>query len=65
MVIGYCFEDTGALETARGKLPVEGVVGIHGGLNKAADRKNVPLKRKILIENPAADKSVSKEDLEI
>jgi len=63
-VIGYCFGGTGALEAARGDLPVEGIVSIHGGLSKAADRNNIPLKTKILIEHPADDKSVSKEDLE-
>lgn len=63
-VIGYCFGGTGALEAARAGLQVEGVVSIHGGLGKAAERANVPLETKILIEHPAADKSVSKEDLE-
>lgn len=63
-VIGYCFGGTGALEATRGNLPVEGVVSIHGGLSKASDRENVPLKTKILIEHPATDKSVSREDLE-
>ena len=43
-VIGYCFGGTGALEAARGQLPVVGVVSIHGGLAKAADRKNIALK---------------------
>lgn len=63
-VIGYCFGGSGALEAARGDLPVEGVISIHGGLSKASDRENIPLKTKILIEHPAADKSVSQEDLE-
>lgn len=60
-VIGYCFGGTGALEAARGNLPVEGVISIHGGLGKAANRPNVPLQTKILIENPADDKGVTKE----
>lgn len=63
-VIGYCFGGTGALEAARGNLPVEGVVSIHGGLSKVPDRENVPIKTKVLIEHPAADKSVTQEDLE-
>lgn len=62
-VIGYCFGGTGALEAARGQLPVVGVVSIHGGLAKATDRKNIALKSKILIEHPANDESVKPEDM--
>lgn len=62
-VIGYCFGGTGALEAARGQLPVKGVVSIHGGLAKAADRTNAPLNLSMLIENPADDGSVKPEDL--
>ncbi len=61
-VIGYCFGGTGALEAARGGLPVAGVVCIHGSLAKASDRLNTPIKTKILVEHPADDASVSKED---
>src|SRR5690606_26303412 len=61
-VIGYCFGGTGALEAARGGLEVEGVVCIHGGLAKAADRKNVEIKSKVLVEHPADDASVKAED---
>lgn len=62
-VIGYCFGGSGALETARAGLPVAGVVSIHGGLSKAADRKNVPITTKVLVENPADDESVKPEDI--
>ena len=62
-VIGYCFGGTGALEAARGQLPVVGVVSIHGGLAKAADRKNIALKSKVLIEHPANDESVKPDDM--
>lgn len=62
-VIGYCFGGTGALETARAGLPVAGVVSIHGGLAKGIDRLNVPIKTKVLVENPADDESVKPEDL--
>ncbi len=61
-VIGYCFGGTGALETARAGLPVQGVVCIHGGLAKANDRPNGLIQTKILVEHPAADKSVSQAD---
>lgn len=58
-VIGYCFGGTGALEAARAKLPVKGVVSIHGGLGKDSSRPNGPLPVKILIENPAEDQGVT------
>jgi dienelactone hydrolase len=63
-VIGYCFGGTGALETARAGFDVAGVVSIHGGLAKAAERANGPIKTKVLVENPADDKSVTKEAYE-
>lgn len=62
-VIGYCFGGTGALEAARAGFPVQGVVSIHGGLNKAADRENGPVNAKVLVENPAEDKGVTPEHL--
>lgn len=61
-VIGYCFGGTGALEVARAGFEVQGVVSIHGGLSKASDRSNGPIKTKVLIQHPAEDKSVSKAD---
>lgn len=62
-VIGYCFGGTGALETARAGFPVVGVVSIHGGLEKGNDRLNVPIRTKVLVENPADDESVKPEDM--
>lgn len=62
-VIGYCFGGTGALEAARGLLPVVGVVSIHGGLAKDRSRENIVLKTKILIEHPDKDESVKPEDI--
>lgn len=61
-VIGYCFGGTGALEAARAGLPVQGVVSIHGGLARAAERDIVPITAKVLVEHPAADRSVTKQD---
>lgn len=61
-VIGYCFGGTGALESARGKLPVAGVVSIHGSIGKDQSRPNDVISTKILVENPAEDKSVTPED---
>jgi dienelactone hydrolase len=40
VIIGYCFGGTGALEAARGEIPVKGVVSFHGGLGKDAKQNN-------------------------
>jgi Dienelactone hydrolase and related enzymes len=61
-VIGYCFGGAGALEAARGNLPVAGVVSIHGSLSKDQNRKNNLITTKILVEHPADDKGVSQQD---
>jgi dienelactone hydrolase len=61
-VIGYCFGGTGALEVARAGFDVVGAVSIHGALAKAADRANGQIRTRVLIQHPAEDKSVSKED---
>ena len=61
-VIGYCFGGTGALEVARGKMPVSGIVSIHGGIGKDAARKNVAISTKMLIENGADDESITPEN---
>lgn len=63
-VIGYCFGGTGALEAARAGFDVEGVVSIHGGLHKDGNRPNGPISSKVLVEHPAEDQSVSKEDFD-
>lgn len=63
-VIGYCFGGSGALEAARGLLPVAGVVSIHGGLSKDKARPNGKLNTKILVLHGADDASVSKSDIE-
>ncbi|MCE5178007.1 MAG: dienelactone hydrolase family protein [Porphyromonadaceae bacterium] len=64
VVIGYCFGGTGALEAARAGFNLQGVVSIHGGLSKDENRPNKPIHTKILVEHPAEDKSVSREDLD-
>lgn len=61
-VIGFCFGGGGALEAARGNLPVAGVVSIHGTLKKDPQRPNLKINTKILVEHPAADRSVSQAD---
>lgn len=55
VVIGYCFGGTGALEAARGRLPVKGVVSFHGGLTKDASRPNEPINAKVLVLHGADD----------
>jgi dienelactone hydrolase len=61
-VIGYCFGGTGALEAARGNLSVAGAVCIHGSLYKDSERKNTPIRTKVLIEHPDDDPTVTQED---
>jgi dienelactone hydrolase len=54
-VIGFCFGGTGALEAARGGLPVKAVVSFHGGLEAGKDAPSAPLKAKLLICHGADD----------
>lgn len=63
-VIGYCFGGTGALEAARGKLAVEGIVCIHGSLYKDPVREIEAINTKILVEYPANDHTISHQDYE-
>ncbi len=63
-VIGYCFGGTGALEAARGKLPVKGVVSLHGGLAKDEKRPNDKIGAKILVCHGADDPFVPETEVE-
>ena len=54
-VIGFCFGGTGALEAARARLPVKGVVSFHGGLDVPADYAPGPLSAKVLVCHGADD----------
>lgn len=63
VVMGYCFGGTGALEAARGQLPVIGVVSFHGGLGKDASRIPNPLTAKILVCHGADDPYVPQEEV--
>ena len=62
VVMGYCFGGTGALEAARGGLPVAGVVSFHGGLGKDSSRANVAIKPKVLVLHGADDPYVPAKD---
>ena len=63
VVIGYCFGGTGALESARGQLPVKGVVSFHGGLGKDGTRITKDLTAKVLVCHGADDPYESKEEI--
>ena len=54
-VIGFCFGGTGALEAARGGLPVKGVVSFHGGLDTPAGAAAAPISAKVLVCHGADD----------
>lgn len=54
-VIGFCFGGAGALEAARGGLPVKGVVSFHGGLEFAPARTLRPIDAKVLVCHGADD----------
>lgn len=59
VVIGYCFGGTGALEVARSKMNVKGVVSFHGGLEKEVSRFVNPISAKVLVLHGADDPYVS------
>ncbi|PWA07355.1 dienelactone hydrolase family protein [Flavobacterium psychrotolerans] len=63
VVIGYCFGGTGALEAARGHLPVKGVVSFHGGLGKDSARITENLSAKVLVCHGADDPYESSEEI--
>jgi len=63
VIIGYCFGGTGAIEAARGQLPIEGVVSFHGGLAKIDERKTTVINTKILVCHGADDKNESPEKI--
>lgn len=61
VVIGYCFGGTGALEVARSKMKVQGVVSFHGGLEKEVSRFVNPINTKVLVLHGADDPYVSQQ----
>lgn len=63
VIMGYCFGGTGALEAARGALPVKGVVSFHGGLGKDATRITQSLNTKILVCHGADDPYESQDEI--
>ncbi len=54
-VMGYCFGGTGAIEAARGLLPVAGVISFHGSLLKDKGRANGAINTKVLVLHGADD----------
>jgi len=63
VVIGYCFGGTGALEVARSKMNVKGVVSFHGGLEKDVTRFVNPISAKVLVLHGADDPYVSTQSI--
>lgn len=63
VVIGYCFGGTGALEVARSKMKVQGVVSFHGGLEKEVSRFSNPITAKVLVLHGADDPYVSEQSI--
>jgi dienelactone hydrolase len=63
VVIGYCFGGTGAIEAARGGLPVKGVVSFHGGLWRDTTRAIGPIHAKVLVLHGADDPNVPSKDI--
>ncbi|HAH55161.1 MAG TPA: dienelactone hydrolase [Flavobacterium sp.] len=59
VVIGYCFGGTGALEAARARLNIKGVVSFHGGLGRDAKRTIEAINAKVLVCHGADDPYVS------
>ncbi|MCA6422757.1 MAG: dienelactone hydrolase family protein [Flavobacterium sp.] len=64
VVMGYCFGGTGAIEAARAKLKVQGVVSFHGGLGKDITRPNDKINPKVLVLHGADDPYVSKDEVD-
>lgn len=62
-VIGFCFGGSGAIEAARGGLPVKGVVSFHGGLGKDSKRGNSSIKTKVLVLHGADDPYESADEI--
>ncbi len=62
-VIGFCFGGTGALEAARGGLPVKAVVSFHGGLDVPPGYPHGPISAKVLVCHGADDPWVPAKDV--
>jgi dienelactone hydrolase len=62
-VIGFCFGGTGAIEAARGGLPVKAVVSFHGGLDVPAGFTPGPISAKVLVCHGADDPWVPAKDV--
>lgn len=62
-VIGFCFGGTGAIEAARGGLPVKAVVSFHGGLDVPAGSTPGPISAKVLVCHGADDPWVPAKDV--
>ncbi|KYG61473.1 dienelactone hydrolase [Bdellovibrio bacteriovorus] len=64
VIAGYCLGGTGALEAARGGIPVVGAVSFHGGLSADKPEKTKNLKAKLLVLHGAVDPNVPPKEVE-
>ena len=64
VVIGYCFGGTGALEAARGGLPVKGAVAFHGGLARDPARTAMNIEATVLVCHGADDPMVPEVEIQ-
>jgi dienelactone hydrolase len=63
VIAGYCLGGTGALEAARGGLPVAGAVSFHGGLATTSPKDMKKSKAKVLVFHGAIDPYVKPEEV--
>lgn len=64
VVAGYCMGGTGALEAARGGVPVVGAVSFHGNLATAKPQDTKAVKPKLLVLHGALDPYVPAQEVD-
>ncbi len=62
--IGYCYGGGVALNMARAGVDLKGIVSFHGSLASSESAKKGQVKAKILVCNGAADRNISKQDID-
>jgi dienelactone hydrolase len=64
VIMGYCFGGGGALEAARGELPVIAAVSFHGSLSTPAPEETKHVTAKLLVLHGALDPFVPSKDVQ-
>lgn len=64
VVMGFCFGGTGALEAARGGLPIVAAVSFHGGLATPQPQNTRSVKAKLLVLHGAIDPYVPSKEVD-